>query len=135
MVRYGKLFKFVHLFHALFILINIITGIMMLRGMDVVRFHIISGIFIFIIPIILILLTVKGKLLYFTFTRSVNNKIIRKGVKVTAVMLLSLVILSALTGLTLALGIKLFSTLHFILFIFIVTVLPLHILFAIKVFK
>lgn len=134
MVRNNKMFKFIHMFHALFILINIVTGTLMLRGVKLFYIHWVSGLLIFSIPIVLSVITIKGKLLYFIFLRPLEiNKIrpLARWTKITATALLAMVSISVLTGITMLLGLTtIIFNIHITSYILILTILPFHIIIA-----
>ena len=129
-------FKFIHMFHAIFIITNILTGILMLGGIKALKIHWISGLLIFAIPVLLTILTIKGKLMYFIFLRPAKISKIPshvKWLKLSATALLGLVTISFITGVSMISGLSLGGVIfkiHIVSFGFIVTILPIHVLLA-----
>lgn len=124
------------MFHALFIISNILTGILMLGGIKVLRIHWVSGILIFIIPITVTLLTIKGKVIYFLFLRPINISKVPpkiKGMRLTATLLLATVSVSFATGVLMLIGLNIAGIvfkIHMVSFGLIATILPIHVLIS-----
>ncbi len=128
-------FKLIHLLHALFIVINIITGFFMLRGFRLMNIHVISGILILTLPALLLGVTYKSgvffNLVFVRISDIRKNKVGRLLIKVTASLMFVLAVVSVVTGVLMRFGgVHSVFNIHLFSYKTLASIIPFHLLFV-----